>query len=29
MKNIITHWKTYEKEYASKDWEGEQDDRVH
>ncbi len=27
--NVITNWKTYEKEYASKDWEDERNDRVH
>lgn len=27
--NVITRWKTYEKEYAREDWEGEKDDRVH
>lgn len=27
--NVIVNWKTYEEEYASKDWEGERNDRVH
>lgn len=27
--NVITSWKTYEEEYASENWESEQDDRVH
>lgn len=27
--NVITNWKTYEKEYASKDWEDKRNDRVH
>lgn len=27
--NVITHWKTYEEEYASEDLEDERNDRIH